>query len=77
MEHGRGVRRDSQSSSTPTPRFNQGLGTLNPWYHYGGTYSQNGVMDYPRYPISELENSWPHWNFKAGKSTSRLKYVQI
>ena len=43
MEHGRGVR-----------RFYQGLGTLNPLYHTGGTYSQNGVMDYPRYPISEL-----------------------
>ena len=31
MEHGKGVRRDPQSSSTPTPRFDQGLGTLNSW----------------------------------------------
>ena len=23
-----------------------------------------------------MENSLSHWNFKAGKSTSRLKYVQ-
>ena len=51
-EHWKGVRRYPQSSSIPTPRFNQGLGT--PLYHTGGTYSQNGVMDYPRYPISEL-----------------------
>ena len=54
MEHGKGVRRDPQSSSTPTPRFDQGLGTLNSLYLVGGTYSQFGVMDYPRYPISEL-----------------------
>ena len=30
MEHGRGVRREPQSSSIPTPRFNQGIATLNP-----------------------------------------------
>ena len=54
MEHGRGVRRDPQSSSIPTPLINQGRGTLNPLYRTGGTYSQNGVMDFPRYPISEL-----------------------
>ena len=54
MEHGRGVRRDPQSSSIPTPRFNQGIETLNPLCHTGGTYSQDGVMDYPKYPISEL-----------------------
>ena len=24
-----------------------------------------------------LENSWTHWSFKAGKPTSRLKYVQF
>ena len=27
---------------------------LEPLHHAGGTYSQNGVMDYPRCPISEL-----------------------
>ena len=54
MEHGRGVRRNPQSSSIPTPPFNQALGTLNPLYHSGGTYSQNGVMDFSRYPISPL-----------------------
>ena len=42
------------ADSMPTPRFNQGLGTLNPLYHTGGIYSQNAVMDYPRKPISEL-----------------------
>ena len=32
MEHGRGVRREPQSSSIPTPRCDQGLQTLNPLY---------------------------------------------
>ena len=57
MEHGRGVRRDPQSSSIPTPRFNQGP---------RGFRSRKCI----------LGNSWTHWNFKAGKSTSRLMYVQ-
>ena len=54
MEHVKGVRRDRQSSSIPTPHFNRSLGTLNSFYHAGGTYSQNGVMDCPRFPNSEL-----------------------
>ena len=54
MEHGRGVRREPQSSSIPTPRFDQGIGTLNPFSHAGGTFSHNGMMDYPRYPFSEM-----------------------
>ena len=70
----RGVRRDPQSSSIPTPGFNHCLGTLNPLYQVGGTYSQNGVMDHPRYPISELHLGkfpdsleFPGWkvNFKT------------
>ena len=52
MEHERGVRRDPQSSSIQ--RLKQSVGTLNPLYHTGGTYSQIGMVDYPRYPISEL-----------------------
>ena len=28
--------------------------TWTPLYHTGGTYSHNGMMDYPRHPISEL-----------------------
>ena len=55
MEHGRGVTRDPQSSSISTPRFNQAIETLNLCIILEeGPYSQNGVMDYPRYPISEL-----------------------
>ena len=54
MEHGRGKRREPQSSSIPTPRFNQAIATLNPLYHTGGTYSPNGVMDYTRFAISEM-----------------------
>ena len=54
MEHGRGKRREPQSSSIPTPRFNQAIATLNPLYHTGGTYSHNGVMDCMRFTISEM-----------------------
>ena len=42
VEHGRGTRRELHSSSLPTPRFNQGLGTLNPVYHCGVTYWCDG-----------------------------------
>ena len=45
---------EPQNSSIPTPRFNQGLGTLNPLYNTGGTYSHNGMIDYPIYPISKM-----------------------
>ena len=41
MEHGRGVRREPQSSSIPTPHFTQGLATLNPSSHTGGAYSHS------------------------------------
>ena len=46
--------------------------------HTGGTYSHNCMMDYPRFPSPELHlgNFLTLWNFKAGKSTSRLKFVQ-
>ena len=54
MEHGRGVIREPQSSVTPTPRSNQGVATLNLFSHTGGTYSPNGMMDYPRFQISEM-----------------------
>ena len=53
--YGRGVRRVPQSSSIPTPRFNQGVATLKPIEnHAGGTCSHNGMMDYPRFQISEM-----------------------
>ena len=52
MEHGRVVRRDPQSSTIPSPRFNQCV--LNSLSRTGGTYSRNGMMDYSRFPISEL-----------------------
>ena len=54
VEHGRGVIREPQSSAIPTPRFNQGVATLNPFSHTGGTYSHNGMMGYPRFQISEM-----------------------
>ena len=56
-EHGRGVRRDPQSSSIPSPRFNQGIGTLSPLYkNWRNSFSQwyDGLPE-----ISDLGNaSW-------------------
>ena len=43
--------RNEQNSSIPIPRFE---GVQSPLYHAGGTCSHIGVMDYPRYPISEV-----------------------
>ena len=34
--------------------FNQGAATLNPHCHTGGSNSLNGMMDYPRFQISEM-----------------------
>ena len=51
MEHRGGVRREPQDSSTHVPRFQKGAGIL---HHTGGTYSHCGMMDYPRFHISEL-----------------------
>ena len=45
----------------------------------GGTFSHSGMIDYPRLQISELHlGKFPGTTeyFKAGKSISRLKYVQ-
>ena len=53
LEHGSGVRQEPQSSSTPTPRFSQGVATLNPFSHTGGTYSLSDMMDYPTILIME------------------------
>ena len=68
------MRREPRNSLTPVPRFQSGGGL---WKHTGGTYSHGAMIDYPRIPISRLDlgNVRTPWNFKAGKSTSRLKYV--
>ena len=47
----REMRREPQNSSIPVPRFQSRGGLLN---HTGGTYSHSGMIDYPRFPISEL-----------------------
>ena len=64
--------------ATPTPRFDQGTATLNP-----SSILEELVLNvYDGLPeTSDLGNAsckFPGliWNFKAGKSTSRLKYVQ-
>ena len=48
------MRREPQSSSIPTPRFGQGIATPDPLRHTGGTYPHNGMIDYPRFTISEV-----------------------
>ena len=51
MEQDSRLRRDAQSSTIPNPSQEEVQGPL---YHTGGTYSHNGVMDYPRYSILEM-----------------------
>ena len=65
-KHGRGVRHEPQSATIPTPHLNQGVATLNPTSHTGGTYSHNGMMEmHPgRYPDS-LEFRSCKVNFKT------------
>ena len=61
------TRREPLNTSIPSPHFQSGGGMLN---HTGGTYSHNGMMDYPRFPISELllGKFLPTlWNFKIWK----------
>ena len=42
--------------------------------HTGGTYSHNGMMEYPRPNFGMMDYPRPNfstlWNFKAGRSTS-------
>ena len=66
------MRREPQDSSIPVPRFQSGGGLLN---HTGGTYSHGGMIDYPRFPISEMHlgnvpdsTEFQSWkvNFKTG-----------
>ena len=65
------MRRDPQNSSMPVPRFQREAGVYD---HTGGTYSHNGMIDYPRFPISEMHLGnvpyslgFPSWkvNFKT------------
>ena len=46
--------REPQSSAISAPRFNQGSAHLNPYCRIGGTYSLNGMMDYPSIQISKI-----------------------
>ena len=45
------MKREPLNKSIPLPHFQNGDGMLN---HTGGTYSHSGMMNYPRFPISEL-----------------------
>ena len=85
----REVRRESQNSSILAPRFQRGAGTP---HHAGGTCSHGGMIDYTRFPISELHlgkfpdslgfQSWKV-NFKTEESANsafsliRIKEVEI
>ena len=76
MEHGREVKRRPQSSSIPAPRFVKGFkdfcitmeDLILAWCDRLSEISDLGN--------ATCKNSQTHWNFKAGKSTSRLKHVQ-
>ena len=48
-----GMRREPQSSAVPETRLHSGGGFP---HHTGGTYSHGGVMDYTRFPVSEIQN---------------------
>ena len=72
MEHGRGVRREPQSSAIPAPRFYQGVATLNPISHTGGTYSLHGMKDFPRFQISEMHLGKFSDSFGISKLESQL-----
>ena len=54
MRHGEGLRREPQSSTRPTPRFTRNLNAWNPMHRIGGTYSQNCMMEAPKFAFSEL-----------------------
>ena len=45
----------------------------------GSADSHNGVMGFPRYSILEMHlgKFLDQWNFRAGKSTARLKYAPV
>ena len=45
------MKREPLNTSIPLPHFQSGSGMLN---HTGGDYSHSGMIDYPRFPISEL-----------------------
>ena len=65
------IRRETRNSSIPAPRFQSGSGLLN---HTGGTYSHGGMMDYTRFPISEVPHIIMHWSkeVEIAKSIDKL-----
>ena len=54
MRHGEGLKREPQSSTRPTPRCTRNLDTWNPMHRTGGTYSQNCMIEAPKFAFSEL-----------------------
>ena len=64
-----------QNTSILVPCFQKGDGVL---HHTGWTFSHNGMMDYPRFPISEMHlGKFPDsLEFQSWKVTSMLKYVR-
>ena len=71
------MRREPQQMSIPMPRFQRGGGILD---HTGGTYSSRDcVIDYPRFPVSELQlGKFPDsMEFQSWKVNDRLQGEQI
>ena len=77
--NGRGVRREPQSSSIPTPCSSQDIATMKPLNSYWrNLFSQwyDGLPEIADLGNASSINSQTLRNFKAGKSTARLQYVQ-
>ena len=78
MVHGKGVRREPQSSSIPTPRFKV-LYNPEPIKSYSKklfSQSYDGFPEIAAHGNASWKNSRTRRNFRAGKSTFKLKYVQ-
>ena len=52
-KHGEGATREPEDSTILTAWFSRNHSTWILLYHTGGAYSQNGIMENPRHPISE------------------------
>ena len=66
------MRREPRDSSIPVPRFQKGGGILK---HTGGTSVHGGMMDYTRFPISEMhQGKFPDsMEFQSWKVNSKTE----
>ena len=69
------MKRESLNTSILLPHFHSEIESK--WWNLCSQW-YDGFSGYPRFPIAEmhLRNFLTIWNFEAGKSTSRLRFVQ-